>query len=233
MSGNLQWPATPEDVERLNDQLAREHPIDDYYARSPWLIRWVQEQRLGIIRRMVGPSAGLRILEIGSGGGHVLRMFRDARLTAVDVSDVFLETARKNLTGYDARFLKGQIETLDLPAHSFDRIICTEVLEHTVNPRDILQAIQRLLTPDGRAIITVPIDPVIDNVKALLRRTPVGWLLRNRIEWGGDHYHLHKWWPWEFRRLLEDAFEIDERKLVPVLPVPIHVCFSCRPRPGR
>jgi SAM-dependent methyltransferase len=230
MAGNEQWPATPADVERLNDRLARDHPIDDYYARSPWLIRWVTQQRLDIIRKMVGKSAGLRILEVGSGGGHVLKMFRDAKLTAVDVSDVFLDTARKNLAGYDVQFIKGQLEALDLPAHGFDRIICTEVLEHTVNPPEILRAMKRLLALDGRTIITVPIDPVIDSVKQLLRVTPVGWLLRNRIEWGGDHFHLHKWWPWEFQRMLEVEFEVQERKLVPTVPVPIHVCFSCRPR---
>ena len=74
-----------DDVEALNDRLATEHPIDDYYARSAWPIRFIERERLAIIRRMVGPHAGLDIAEIGSGGGHVLRMFPDARLTAVDV----------------------------------------------------------------------------------------------------------------------------------------------------
>jgi 2-polyprenyl-3-methyl-5-hydroxy-6-metoxy-1,4-benzoquinol methylase len=224
-----EWPTTAEEVERLNDRLAREHPIDDYYSSSPWVIRWISNQRLAIIRAMVGASNGLRILEVGSGGGHVLQMFRDAKLTAVDVSDVFLETARKNLAGYDVEFIKGQVEELDLPKHGFDRVICTEVLEHTTNPERVLAAIADLLAPGGRAIITVPIDPIIDRAKQLVRMTPVGWVLRNRIQWGGDHFHLHKWWPWQFERLLGDHFAVAERKLVP-LPVPLHACFMCQPR---
>ena len=40
----------------------------------------------------------------------MLRMFPSARITALDVSDVYLDTARKNLAGYDARFVKGEIE---------------------------------------------------------------------------------------------------------------------------
>jgi 2-polyprenyl-3-methyl-5-hydroxy-6-metoxy-1,4-benzoquinol methylase len=225
-----QWPTTPEEVERLNDQLAQEHSIDDYYARSPWVIRFIQEQRLAAIRDMVGPARGLRIIEVGSGGGHVLRLFRDAKLTAVDVSDIYLDTARRNLAGYDVEFVKGQIEQLDLPSGGFDRVICTEVLEHTTNPEEVLHAIGKLLANDGRAIITVPIDPIIDRAKQLLRLTPVGWLLRNRIQWGGDHYHLQKWWPWQFERLLARDFEVERRKLVPPLPVPLHACFLCRPR---
>src|SRR3954464_15333020 len=98
------------DVEALNDRLAREHPIDDYYARSPLPIRMIERRRLAIIREMVGDASGKELAEVGSGGGHVLRMFPRAKITAIDVSDVFLDTARKNLAGYDSRFVKGEID---------------------------------------------------------------------------------------------------------------------------
>ena len=50
--------AAPIDVEALNDRLATEHPIDDYYARSPLPIRLIERRRLAIIRDMVGDGAG-------------------------------------------------------------------------------------------------------------------------------------------------------------------------------
>ena len=124
----------PVAVAAPHDRLAREHPIDDYYARSPLPVRLIERERLAIIREMMGEVRGLEIAEIGSGGGHVLRMFPGAKITAIDVSDIYLDTARKNLAGYDARFVKGEVDKLDLPANGFDRIICTEVLEHTVDP---------------------------------------------------------------------------------------------------
>ena len=71
------------DAEALNDRLAREYSIDDYYERSAWFIRLVEGRRLSIIRDFVGPHEGLDIAEVGSGGGHVLRMFPRARLTAM------------------------------------------------------------------------------------------------------------------------------------------------------
>lgn len=224
------WPKTPEEVEKLNDQLASEHPIDDYYQRSPWVIRQVQARRLSIIRQMVSCRPGLRVLEVGSGGGHVLRMFPEAKLTAIDVSQRYLDTARRNLSGYDVTFVKGQVEHLGLPAASFDRIICTEVLEHTTNPSDILAEIRRLLAPEGVAVITVPIDPVIDRAKQIVKRTPLGWVLGDRVQWGGDHYHLQKWWPWQFQRLLERDFVVVKRQIAPLLAMPLHACFACRPR---
>jgi 2-polyprenyl-3-methyl-5-hydroxy-6-metoxy-1,4-benzoquinol methylase len=217
----------PIDVEALNDRLATEHPIDDYYARSPLPIRLIERRRLSIIREMIGDARNLELAEIGSGGGHVLRMFPEARLTAIDVSQVFLDTARKNLAGFDARFIKGEVDKLDLPARSFDRIICTEVLEHCVDPTAILAAMARLLRPEGVAVITVPNDPLINRLKQIVRRTPVGWAMGDRIQWGGDIYHLHQWKPAAFERLLAPYFRVTSHKDAPHAILPVRACFRC------
>ena len=215
------------DVGEFNDRLAREHSIDDYYARSPLPIRIIEQRRLAIIRSMVGEVAGLELAEVGSGGGHVLRMFPRAKITAIDVSDVFLDTARKNLRGYDARFVKGEVDKLDLTPESFDRIICTEVLEHTADPDAILAAMARLLRRDGVAVITVPNDPLILRLKSVVRHTPVGWLLGGKVNWGGDEFHLHVWTPAEFERVLARHFKVTERSSAPHDRIPIRACFRC------
>ncbi|MEP7126412.1 MAG: methyltransferase domain-containing protein, partial [Byssovorax sp.] len=129
--------------------------------------------------------------------------------------------------GFDARFIKGEIDKLDLPAQSFDRIICTEVLEHTVDPGAILAAIARLLKPSGVAVITVPNDPLINRLKKIVKRTPVGWALGDRIEWGGDIYHLHQWTPGEFERLLTPLFRVTAQASAPHAALPIRACFRC------
>lgn len=223
-------PETRAEVEALNDRLAREHPIDDYYAKSPWLVRFVETRRLAIIRELAGLAHGERLMEVGSGGGHVLRLFPQGRLTAVDVSDVFLDTARKNLRGYDVEFVKGQLTDLALPGASFDCIVCTEVLEHIASPEPVIAEIARLLKPSGRAVITVPVDPLINGLKSVVRRTPIGWVLGDRINWGGDIYHLHQWWPAQFRSLLERHFQVQAQHSAPHDALPLRACFLCRPR---
>lgn len=218
-------PRAPVDVQEFNDRLAREHSINDYYERSLLPIRVIERRRLDIIRELAGPTSGLDLAEIGSGGGHVLRLFPEARLTAIDVSEVFLDTARKNLEGYDVRFIKGEVDKLDLPEASYDRIICTEVLEHTVDPAAILAAIARLLRPSGVAVITVPNDPLINKLKGFVRSTPLGYVLRDRIQWGGDVYHLHAWTPAEFEGLLASYFRVTDRRCAPANVLPIRACF--------
>jgi len=217
-------------VKALNDRLAREHPIDDYYARSAWPIRLVERRRLAIIRDFVGNEAGLEIVEVGSGGGHVLRMFPGARLTAIDVSDVYLENARKNLAGYDVRFLKGEVDKMGLPEASFDRVICTEVLEHVLDPDAVLAAIARLVRPAGVAVVTVPNDPLILRVKNAIRRAPARWVVGNRIEWGGEEFHLHHWTPDECERLLARHLRVTDRRCAPSRQIPLRACFRCVPK---
>ncbi len=45
-----------------------------------------------------------------------------------------------------------------IPSSSFDYILCTEVLEHTLQPFDAIEEISRLLKPEGLLFLTVPFN---------------------------------------------------------------------------
>jgi glycosyltransferase involved in cell wall biosynthesis len=217
------------DAERWNDTFAQAHDINAYYSESGFLIRHIESQRLATIRRLIEARRNDSLLEVGCGGGHVLRLFPEAQLTGVDVSGEMLKRARANLAGLSVRLLKGELQQLDLPAGSFDRIICTEVLEHAVEPELVLSEIRRLLRPGGTVVITFPNDHLINRLKSLIRRSGLTLLppLR-RISWGGDRYHLHAWYVPEMRRLLSSYFQVTEVQFVPHRLLPIRCCFLCR-----
>jgi len=219
---------SPQDVERMNDEFAREHDINAYYDESGFLIRTIEQRRLAIIEEMMAARHGDAILEVGCGGGHVLRRFRQAKLTGVDVSGEMLAKAEKNLAGYDVRFLKGDLAELDLEDGSFDGIVCTEVLEHTVDPEHILGQIKRLAKPGGRIVITFPNDHLINGIKTVIRKTRLTVLppLR-RVAWGGDHYHLHVWSMAEMRSLMRKYFTLVDEQHAPSRVFPIRCCFKC------
>lgn len=216
------------DVREWNDACASLHDNDAYYTRSSRLIRFVETRRLVAIERLLAARPGDRVLEIGCGAGHVLRRFAACRLTALDVSEVQLEKARRNLAGLSVEFLHGELSDFDLPAGGFDGIICTEVLEHTVDPAGILARLRGLLRPGGRAVITFPNDRLIHAIKGWvdalrLDRAP----LIGRVGWGGDEYHLHVWTAREMRALLSEHLRIVEERFVPWRIAPIRCCFAC------
>jgi len=43
-----------------------------------------------------------------------------------------------------------------IPDSSFDIVVCTEVLEHTLQPFDAVNEIERILKPNGICIVTTP-----------------------------------------------------------------------------
>ncbi len=219
---------TIEDVEHWNDAFAREHDIDDYYTRSGFLIRWIESRRLACIREMIDGAPGERILEVGCGGGHVLRLFPQGDLTGVDVSGEMLRKARRNLEGFNVTLLRGELQELDLPARGFDRVICSEVLEHVVDPDTVLRGIRPLLSPGGRLVVTFPNDQLVNHLKGVVRRCGLTAVPPfRRIAWGGDHYHLHVWSIAEMRALLSRYFTIVRARFAPSRVLPIRCCFQC------
>lgn len=225
----LRPPAAPIDAAAWNDELARAHPIDAYYERSLAPIRWIEARRLALVRALAGDCSGLDVLEVGAGGGHVLRAVArgavGARLVAQDVSPAFQATARANLAGLGVTFLLGELPSLGLPDASFDRVLCSEVLEHVERPGEVLAEIARLLRPGGAAVITIPNDPLILRLKGAVRRTPVGWALRERVDWGGDAHHLHRWTPDGFGHFARRWLEPVERRSAPSDLLPVRVCY--------
>jgi SAM-dependent methyltransferase len=205
--------------ETINDALASKHPGDAYYRDAAWPIRFVESRRLAIIRQMVGASTNLSILEVGCGAGYILREFPDARLTGVDISRVALEAAERNLAGYDVELVHADADGL---TGAYDRVICSEVLEHVNDPDATLASIARLVAPGGRAVITVPNDRMIRVAKIPLRPFM-------RVDWGGDEFHANQWTPDQFGALLGRHLRVLRRSYAPVRLLPIRACFLCEP----
>lgn len=197
---------------------------------APLAVRWFEGERLRAIREMVAEDPGHRILEIGGGTGHVLRMFRRSRLTLVDESRANVDAARRTLAGYDAELRVGRVDELGLPAGSFDRVICTQVLEHTTAPARVLDEIARLVAPGGRAIITAGNVPLSLGVKRFLRYSPARWAVGRRADPDAGPQKLHHWTADEFRRLLLERFHIEQQRPIPFALLPLQVSYLCRVR---
>lgn len=227
----MERPATKEEVETLYDNFAREHDINDYYGKSGFLIGFIEQRRLAIIKSMMNAKHGEKILEVGCGGGHVLSQFREAALTGVDVSGEMLEKARQNLAGSNFDLRKGDIGEVGLEDKSFDGIVCTEVLEHVLDPDHVLKHIKRLVKPTGRVVITFPNDNLINGLKDIVKRSGLTAIPPfRRIGWGGDHYHFHVWSVREMRGLLSRYFSVVDEQFAPASALPIRACFLCVPR---
>jgi SAM-dependent methyltransferase len=109
---------------------------------------------------LAGDLKGLKILDVGCGRGELLAEIAgrcaDCGLYGVDVSIPRLRNVPPPIAA-KVRLVTADLQK-PLPFHDavFDRVFCTETLEHLRVPERCLREIVRVLRPDGRLILTLP-----------------------------------------------------------------------------
>lgn len=143
-----------------------------------------------------GLPADARIIDIGCGDGFHLAALRDFgqpgwRLEGVD-GDA-RAVARATAQGLNVQL--GFVESLALPAASFDLALLIQTVEHVADPVQLLRVVRSLLRPGGKVVI------VTDNTDAL------DFALFKGRYWGGYHFPRH-WYLFNqnsMRRLAQQA----------------------------
>ncbi len=93
------------------------------------------------------------LLEIGTNRGMYLQNYDNGPRFGIDLSFSVLKQAHRekpvNLAVSDA-------EKLCISKNSIDHVLCSEVLEHCLNPQEIFNGIATVLKPGGVALLTTP-----------------------------------------------------------------------------
>lgn len=108
------------------------------------------------ILRMIDCQKEDNILDLGCGDGHISKYLVDCAtsVTGIDLSATRIERAKKK----GIKGIVGDATSTFLPSNSYSKIICSEVVEHVLDPNILFSEIYRLLEDKGCAIITVPIN---------------------------------------------------------------------------
>lgn len=173
-----------------NEQMSKTYDIQDFLDNSFFFIRYVEKKRTRILLRFLGCRTTDSVIEVGCGQGIILKQVRSKSRFGIDLSISNVKKARRLFKNEILNLIVANVEMIPVDDHSFDRIICSDVIEHVQNPEKLLKEIIRILKQNGKIVITVPNDNLVDLCKKAVGFIKLDKLLG--IEYGGgDEWHLH------------------------------------------
>jgi SAM-dependent methyltransferase len=159
----------------------------------------LKQRKLARIQEMLGPTAGLRCLDLGSDNGVVSLRLREAggSWASGDLTEEAVASIR-SLVEDDVHLVRG--DRLPFPDAAFDRVAVVDMLEHVTDERSFLAELARIVRPGGRLVVNTP-----HLKRTLLRRA------RHALGQTDErHGHLRAGYTVErLRELLSPAFELE------------------------
>jgi len=108
-----------------------------------------------LIRRRVQPPKDARILEIGCGTGHNLKMLSEfGTVAGLEIDEAARSFAEKRV-GHEI-FSAPLPELAGIPERHYDVVGAFDVIEHILDDEGAIASIARLLKPGGKLVMTVP-----------------------------------------------------------------------------
>jgi ubiquinone/menaquinone biosynthesis C-methylase UbiE len=229
-------PRTHREFATWNEEMVRRFDPDAYHTRSAMPVRAIERLRVRAIRRLLASGPESRVLEVGVGGGNVLERMMGRRV-GLDLSPFILAKARGRL-GRDAALVRADAAALPFGSGSFDRVYCSEVLEHVLEPEGVVREMRRVLAPGGHAVVSVPNERLINRVKSLVFRLPFGRRLLGGDEREGgyrvaehmeDEWHLHEFDRARLAAAVAGSFAIDAVVGIPSRMMPLRIVARLTP----
>lgn len=128
---------------------------------------------VGELKRLVKPTQESRVLDIGSGNGHHVKLMQTSgyNVEGVDKSDAMVKYAKKKYPG--CKFKKGNaLETMLYPSNSFTTITCFYFTIYYINDKQqFLKNCYNWLKPGGYLVLHLVnrdnFDPILNSADPL------------------------------------------------------------------
>lgn len=194
-----------EDLEYIWDQVP-----PDYYQKginNNLLQRLWHKRKLKAVLELI-PKKPRTILDVGCASGWLLseiaKRYPHVQCTGIDVYRKSIEYGKRRYK--HLRLFCADAHNLPFPDHSFDLIVCTELLEHVIYPEKVLSEIKRVLKPQGFAIIEM------DTGNFLFKVIWYWWTNLRKGVWKDAHIHSFNTKRLE-ELIIESNFKILNKKI--------------------
>lgn len=165
---------------KKNDLEFYDLSADSWWQKSAkiYALYHLNQPRFDFFDRHVTNWKGLRVLDVGCGGGFSCEFMakRGATAFGIDQSAKCIKQAQQHAAsgGFSIEYQQGFAENLPYQDKTFDVVVCVDVLEHVSDLRQTISEISRVLQPNGLFFF----DTINRTVKSQLVMI---WLLENLL----------------------------------------------------
>ena len=221
-----------------NDTMVEKYDIERFHDHPSPFVRYVEGKRIRRTFALLAPGPRDRVLEVGCGAGHLLKRLPAGRRFGLDLSESMLRKAQRRVD--PGTLLQANAESLPFRTGAWDRVYCSEVLEHLADPRAALAEIERIVATHGVAVVSVPNERLINTLKAAVRRAglsravlrtgPNDYAMPERMD---DEWHLHTF---DLKSLLDAiprGLRVARVEAIPFRWLPLRYVARCEPADPR
>ncbi len=220
-----------------NEQMSKSFDQEFYYEHSHPCILWIERMRLTAISNLIkthmqkNDAVDPIIVEVGCGTGQVLeeilRKIKTRNLMGIEPLDEWRQKTHEKV-GNKAKIIKGFAEDLPFENNSVDYIVCTEVLEHVIDPNVVLREFSRIIKNNGLIIVSIPNENLINNLKKIVDGFKIYNRLFPKIQKHND-WHIHSLDLKSFKKYIPEELKEESLIVVPVFLLPLrYVIAFCK-----
>jgi ubiquinone/menaquinone biosynthesis C-methylase UbiE len=217
---------TAETFEKWNEEHARMHDLDKFYNHPNFFFRYIENKRIKKLIDAAKIAETDKILEVGCGAGHILEQIHKGKLFGIDISDIQIQRAKERL-GNKVVLIKSPGEKIPYADKYFDKLLCSEVIEHVLDPAPLLAEMKRVLKDDGILSLSIPNENLINLAKKIIIKIGLirliapkenGWDLAEKDNLG--EWHLHEFNLDLIKKYTYEIFNIEKTIAIPNFIVP-------------
>lgn len=184
------------ELSKWNNQMVKKyHSKGTLFESKNILLRTIEKMRLKKIVQLAQFQENDLVLDLGCGEGFLISLIPNStkKIVGLDISEIALNRAAEILKEKKGvELLRGNAEKLNLPDESFDKIICSEMLEHTPKPRKAMEEMHRVLKNNGLLVISVPDEKRIQFIMKIAKIFNFNKRLSTCREEEKYEWHLHQ-----------------------------------------
>lgn len=178
-----------------NDEMVRKYHSEGiiYESKNP-LLRFIENHRLKVMLKLARVSRNDVVLDVGCGEGYLISMIpRTVKVVGLDISKVALEKAEELLRNKDnVKLVFGDAQKMRFKKDSFDKVLCSELIEHVPEPRDVIKSVYKVLKPKGIFVISIPDEKKVRKIVKMLKMIGIYKFLHGMRKKEDYDWHLHE-----------------------------------------